>query len=262
MPNVVDLREWDEQPQYPVSVSQDLSSKMGLQVLVCPSISNSNLLNNVARTLIGTPTDGVGVDGRSRVYSATADKYPTPASLDTLTSYTIFQFARYNKTGAFPGLISKQRGAEEQALEIWQNDTVFNIQHTGTSVAITGLDAALSTSKAQGMVFTWDGTNFKSFIDGRLISTVTQATAITAGNGTFIPLSRVAAVSSAGEYYLGGIGNRCLSEAEAIDFSKNLWQIFEPETDYIYFPSAGGGPTPNWLQRGYWWDQSYGNIGK
>lgn len=245
------------QPQYPVRVDSGNPLNSG-------SLSNLNfgagLFDAVSGkpatvTSFGTaPTIAVGPGGKA--LQANADgglMYSNTATLSSLAYTVTFCVELTSVDSPYGGFYSVsnsdatarfglQRNSSGNDWAVYHNNSTF--ASVGGASAITNLIGSgkhVITVAHNGVA----GGTLRYWLDGVLITDTTHANEPTAASSPRLVLfgerSGSATYSSGGKVYGFDLKGRMLSDVEVKKLHKNFWQIYNPITEDISVPSAGGG---------------------
>jgi len=240
---------WTQQPQVASHLRPEYAD--GVVVTAAPSLIDAAQ----GRILTLPSTLSYGVDGKfGRVIqnsSQTANAIALPRGI-TGSSWTAF-FVGSFVTGnsgydTFAQLASNGYGLKFD--NVYSNQSKFSI--VIPSVASHDSGVTCRSGVPCVVVFTaTNGANFDVTVRWLDTSEIVKATGISFGtpsidSGSSYLLSEATAPYGPGagsKLALAGFINRRMSQAEVLEFVGNPWQIFAPQTEYVFIPTvSGGGP--------------------
>jgi len=211
----------------------------------------------------GTLVDGASVDTGALVLNGTSQylTYPDAASNSLLNELTLFAWFNVDTLDAVSQeIINKyDYGDNNRAFRLIINSVAGDVISVFLSSDGTNLDLSASTTETIStdtdyfVVFTWDGSRYKIYIDGNEKLSGFYSAGIFDSDerisiGSFFD-SDVAKGFFDGTIYQAGVMGRALSSQQILDLyllGKN-YRIIEPNKELLFYENFRGGRLPaNW----------------
>jgi len=138
--------------------------------------------------------------------------------------------------------------ADDGAIQFFRlvgGDLVFRTSDSGGTAKDINLTGGGVLNKLLTVVMTYNGAAVKAWLNGTYVGTVAMTGNVRSTTSNFFLGKRGASGTSFpypldGWISLSALSKQAVPDAYAAELSLNPWQIFEPEDDTIWVPSAGG----------------------
>lgn len=248
------------QPQYAPPLNRNSSLTRGIQFLILPTVGGGAPIDLVAGNAVAWSTVGSGgnratVDGLGwNIATATTDAVQASVSgLSFPFSMGVVMVPNAGAAGnwiasACNGTVANTNSRVGLKMDFLGDVSASSSNASGTSTADQTTNK-ITVGEPQAIAGTFASvTNRKSFLNGRA-GTGNTGSNIPASIDTLCVGSGAAsgtrASAQTGAYQLFVYWNRALTDAEAIEFTRNPWQIFEQRPQIGWLDAvAGSGNTP------------------
>lgn len=246
MPSIILPSRWTRQPRYRVEIDGNNQLSRGLAGLWLPT-ANTNLVNNVALTVKnGGPVREGGPEGVAWANHGLALNGTASPGLSTgiyttgETALTIYALFSSDDDPSSTGYGAPFQSEDFGFSFHHANATFRNVIQAGQ----TWVTVKYPTPSA-GQTLSWcgvlDGSLLSAYSSGGFVGSAAAST--TPRIREYLILSRAGDYNFNGKGYLFAVWPRALQYSEAIELTRNPWQIFKPHRRVRYFDVPSGGPT-------------------
>lgn len=234
------LTPWDSQPQEATDVDRENPLTRGL-VDILPAWRRRTASGNLATTQ-GTVADSVAVDGRSLLITGAGVNDDNYGGEWSTTSAPMSALAFY-KVNTIPAGTSRLFSNFSSVTRGWMfspNAANFRVLVASAGVNTTLTGSAIATGRKID-IFTTTGTSTAYWENGVLTASNASHAAMAGPLGNNYVGSDGTTASVQADYYLFGIWNRVLADAEIREITRNPWQLFAPRSIWVPVSSSASG---------------------